>query len=230
MPSPAALQAQNDVSRRHQGGRSARGDRAPSGGCTACLTSSRLRRGRGARAAGRAPPRGARVHVRGTGALAGHANTDDDRRGPGGGSRRRGIPLLGRRSFEQVPRGDRVRAVPVVAHPLYVGSSRHGRGPRGRVRSLAVAVVDGGISGRHADSGYPKRGGLSAGGVWRALRRYERTRRCGRRPRFSLARALANREHRAVAGLLAALLLMAWKATYNGAFWGTAGARSVEGG
>jgi hypothetical protein len=36
--------------------------------------------------------------------------------------------------------------------------------------------------------------------------------------RFSLSRAVANREHRAVAGLLAALLLMAWKATYNGAF------------
>ena len=30
--------------------------------------------------------------------------------------------------------------------------------------------------------------------------------------------AIANREHRAVAGLAVALLLMAWKATYNGAF------------
>ena len=36
--------------------------------------------------------------------------------------------------------------------------------------------------------------------------------------RFSLARAIANREHRAVVGLAIALLLMAWKATYNGAF------------
>ena len=31
------------------------------------------------------------------------------------------------------------------------------------------------------------------------------------------------------AGLLAALLLLVWKATYNGAFWGTAGARSSGG-
>ena len=38
------------------------------------------------------------------------------------------------------------------------------------------------------------------------------------RRRFSLARAIANREHRAVVGLVLALLLMAWKATYNGAF------------
>ena len=36
--------------------------------------------------------------------------------------------------------------------------------------------------------------------------------------RFSLARAMANREHRAILGLVLALLLMAWKATYNGAF------------
>jgi len=36
--------------------------------------------------------------------------------------------------------------------------------------------------------------------------------------RFSMARAMANREHRAVMGLAVALLLMAWKASYNGAF------------
>jgi hypothetical protein len=37
--------------------------------------------------------------------------------------------------------------------------------------------------------------------------------------RFSLAQAMANREYRAVTGLLAAMLLLALKATYNGAFW-----------
>ena len=40
----------------------------------------------------------------------------------------------------------------------------------------------------------------------------------GTRRRFSLARAIANREHRAVLGLAVALLLMAWKASYNNAF------------
>ena len=47
---------------------------------------------------------------------------------------------------------------------------------------------------------------------------YKRTGIVDTARRFSLSRALANREYRAVAGLLAALLLMAWKATYNGAF------------
>ena len=32
---------------------------------------------------------------------------------------------------------------------------------------------------------------------------------------FSLAQAIANREHRAVAGLVLALLLLFWKTTYN---------------
>jgi hypothetical protein len=37
--------------------------------------------------------------------------------------------------------------------------------------------------------------------------------------RFSLARARANREHRAAIGLIAAVLLLFLKATYNGTFW-----------
>ena len=41
--------------------------------------------------------------------------------------------------------------------------------------------------------------------------------------RFSLARALANHEYRAVAGLVLAVLLLILKATYNGTFWRSAG-------
>jgi hypothetical protein len=37
--------------------------------------------------------------------------------------------------------------------------------------------------------------------------------------RFSLARARANREHRAAIGLVAAVLLLFLKATYNGTLW-----------
>ena len=37
--------------------------------------------------------------------------------------------------------------------------------------------------------------------------------------RFSMARAIANREHRALAGLTVAVLLLILKATYNGSFW-----------
>ena len=37
--------------------------------------------------------------------------------------------------------------------------------------------------------------------------------------RFSLRQAIANREHRAIVGLMVAILLLALKATYNGLFW-----------
>jgi hypothetical protein len=41
--------------------------------------------------------------------------------------------------------------------------------------------------------------------------------------RFSLAQAIANREHRAVLGFALAVLLLVLKATYNGVFWRAAG-------
>jgi protein-S-isoprenylcysteine O-methyltransferase Ste14 len=41
--------------------------------------------------------------------------------------------------------------------------------------------------------------------------------------RFSIGQAVANREHRALAGLFTAMLLLVLKATYNGAFWRAAG-------
>jgi hypothetical protein len=46
-----------------------------------------------------------------------------------------------------------------------------------------------------------------------------------RRPakKFSVAQAIANREHRALAGLIVVVLLLFLKATYNGAFWRAAG-------
>ena len=45
-------------------------------------------------------------------------------------------------------------------------------------------------------------------------------------PRRSASQqAMANREYRAVAGLGVAILLLIWKATYNGSFWRAAGTR-----
>jgi len=55
--------------------------------------------------------------------------------------------------------------------------------------------------------------------------RYDRYRRGGGggvtegQRRFSLAQAIANREHRAIAGFAVAVLLLVLKATYNGLFW-----------
>ena len=40
---------------------------------------------------------------------------------------------------------------------------------------------------------------------------------------FSLERAIANGEHRTIAGLVAVVLLLVLKATYNGLFWRAAG-------
>jgi len=43
--------------------------------------------------------------------------------------------------------------------------------------------------------------------------------------RFTVAQAIANREHRAIGGVVLAVLLLCLKAAYNGSFWRTAGPR-----
>lgn len=109
------------------------------------------------------------------------------------------------------------------AHPLYVGSSIMGAG-------LAVASARGSVALLIAlYLGVTLTAAIK--GEEAFLRRvfgdrYDRYRDAGwvdTRQRFSGARAIANREHRAVAGLVLAVLLLAWKATYNGLFWRTAG-------
>jgi protein-S-isoprenylcysteine O-methyltransferase Ste14 len=103
-----------------------------------------------------------------------------------------------------------------VAHPLYVGSSIMGAGLAVAANSVGVAAIvalylvttisaavrteEAFLRGRFGD-GYDRyrRGAADAGGR-----------------RFSAAQAIANREYRAVGGLVAAVLLLLWKATYNG--------------
>jgi len=105
-----------------------------------------------------------------------------------------------------------------VAHPLYVGSSVIGAGLAVASGRVAVAVIVAAYlvitltAAIRSEEAFLRR---TFGGDYDA---YKRTGLVDTARRFSLARALANREYRAVAGLLAALLLMAWKATYNGAF------------
>jgi hypothetical protein len=53
--------------------------------------------------------------------------------------------------------------------------------------------------------------------------RYRSQRVIDHERRFSLGQAVANREYRALAGLVAAMLLLVLKATYNGSFWRGAG-------
>jgi protein-S-isoprenylcysteine O-methyltransferase Ste14 len=107
------------------------------------------------------------------------------------------------------------------AHPLYLGSSVIGAGVAVASASLAAAALIGAYLAATLTAA-----GLSEEAMLRRLfgDRYDRYRRGGevnRRRRFSLAQAIANREHRALIGLAAALLLLAAKATYNGTFWRT---------
>ena len=118
-----------------------------------------------------------------------------------------------------------------LAHPLYVGSSVMGIGLAiasasvvaglliaayvGATITAAVRTEEALLRERFgAEYDRYRSNGQSAG--WRSAR--------GDRRRFSLGQAIANREHRTIAGLALAALLLLSKATYNGLFWwGVAG-------
>jgi len=106
-----------------------------------------------------------------------------------------------------------------MAHPLYVGSSIIGAGVAVASGSAVVFVLVAAYLGVTITAAIATEEA--------ALRRkfgerYDRYRRGGSADsarRFALGQALSNREHRAVAGLVAAILLLLAKATYNGLFW-----------
>ena len=119
-----------------------------------------------------------------------------------------------------------------VAHPLYVGSSVMGIGLAVASASVPVAVLialylaatlTAAIKSEEAflRRTFGDQYDLYRSGV--AAKRRERGAASQRR--FSLDQAMANREYRAVAGLGVAILLLIWKATYNGLFWRAAGSR-----
>jgi len=107
------------------------------------------------------------------------------------------------------------------AHPLYVGSS---------IMGVGLAVASASVAAAIAIALYLAVTLTAAVRSEEAfLRRafgeeYDRYRRRGTSPseparRFSVARAIANHEHRAAIGLAVAVLLLLLKATYNGMFW-----------
>ncbi len=110
-----------------------------------------------------------------------------------------------------------------TAHPLYLGSSIMGAGVAIASGSIAVAALIAIYLGTTITAAIRREEAF--------LRRtfggdYDRYRRAGavdRTRRFSLALARANREHRAVIGLVLAILLLALKATYNASFGGQPG-------
>src|SRR5262245_28490603 len=106
------------------------------------------------------------------------------------------------------------------AHPLYVGSSVIGLGlgiAAANPIALVLIVVYLGMTLRAAvktEEALLRRAFGDQYDLYLQQRVVNRTRR------FSAAQVIANREYRAVAGLMVAMLLLALKATYNGSFWG----------
>jgi protein-S-isoprenylcysteine O-methyltransferase Ste14 len=105
-----------------------------------------------------------------------------------------------------------------VAHPLYLGSSVIGVGLAIASHSLPVAAIIAAYltitltAAIRSEEAFLRR-------IFRdAYEEYRHTGIVDRERPFSLSRALANREYRAVAGAAVALLLLVWKATYNGVF------------
>jgi len=117
-----------------------------------------------------------------------------------------------------------------MAHPLYVGSSVMGVGLAIACGSVPVAIliavylsttVTAAIKSEQAylRRTFGEQYDLYLSGI--AAKRLASANRPQRR--FSLAQAMANREYRAIAGFIVAVLLLALKATYNDVFWRAAG-------
>ncbi len=114
-----------------------------------------------------------------------------------------------------------------VAHPLYVGSSMMGAGVAIASGSLVAAVVIAAYllitltAAIRNEEAFLRR---AFGDEYEEYRRAGVADKAGspgidvERRRFSLARAMVNREYRAVVGLVVSVLLLVWKATYNGMF------------
>lgn len=116
-----------------------------------------------------------------------------------------------------------------VGHPLYVGSTVMGAGLAIASASIAVAVliaiylVTTLTAAVKSEEAYLRRTFGEQYDLYRSGLAAKRRDPSAARRRFSLQQAIANREYRAVVGFAVALLLLLWKAAYNGSFWRTAG-------
>ena len=115
-------------------------------------------------------------------------------------------------------------------HPLYVGSSVMGAGLAIAAASVPVAVLIGIYlsatltAAIKSEEAFLRRTFGDQYDLYRSgVAAQRRAGGAASRRRFSLEQARANREYRAVTGLGIAILLLIWKATYNGLFWRAAG-------
>ena len=112
-----------------------------------------------------------------------------------------------------------------VPHPLYLGSSVMGIGLAVACASIPVAIliamylVTALTSAIKSEETYLRRAFGDQYDLYRSgIEAKRRSSGPASRRRFSLAQAMANREWRAVIGLVIGMLLLIWKATYNDSF------------
>jgi protein-S-isoprenylcysteine O-methyltransferase Ste14 len=117
-----------------------------------------------------------------------------------------------------------------IAHPLYLGSSVMGAGLAVACASVPVAIlitmylVTALTAAIKSEEAYLRRAFGDQYDLYRSgVEARRRASGAASRRRFSFAQAVANREYRAVIGLVIGMLLLVWKATYNDLFWRAAG-------
>jgi hypothetical protein len=110
-----------------------------------------------------------------------------------------------------------------TSHPLYVGSSVLGIGLAVASASLAVTLLIALYLGATIAAAVRTEEAFLRGRFGGAYQQYKAGHAPAAARRFSFERAIANGEHRTIAGIAAAVLLLALKATYNGLFWRAAG-------
>jgi protein-S-isoprenylcysteine O-methyltransferase Ste14 len=105
-----------------------------------------------------------------------------------------------------------------VAHPLYVGSSLIGIGLAIGSGSVVVAAIVAVYLIVTLTAAIKSEERFLREKFGPTYDEYRLRRVVDRARRFSWSQAMANREYRAVAGVTVAVLLLLWKATYNGLF------------
>ncbi len=111
-----------------------------------------------------------------------------------------------------------------LPHPLYAGSSIMGAGLALASGSVVVAVIVGTYLSVTITAAIRTEEAFLRQAFGPQYDRYRRNDGSGARAGavarpFSLRQAVANREYRAVGGLVVAVLLLFLKATYNGSLW-----------
>jgi protein-S-isoprenylcysteine O-methyltransferase Ste14 len=121
-----------------------------------------------------------------------------------------------------------------IGHPLYLGSTVMGIGLAVACASAAVAVLIGTYlattltAAIKSEEAYLRRAFGEQYDLYRSGVAEKRRRKAASGRRFSVQQAIANREYRAVVGLIVAILMLILKATYNGSFWRAAGTHVVR--